>query len=53
MKRILKYAIVSLLYLINTGTLHAQEQHWQCDPYAWEYDMTVCFFVELEQPGCE
>lgn len=47
MKKILKYAIVSLLYLINTGTLHAQEQHWQCDQYAWEYDMTVCFLLNL------
>lgn len=34
-------AVVILLGFFITGSLQAQEQHWECDPYAYEYDMTA------------
>ena len=41
MKALFKTSILLLLCLFCSGTLRAQGQHWQCDPYAWEYDMTA------------
>ena len=41
MKKILKYTLSFLICLFSAGMLQAQEQHWQFDPYAWEYDMTA------------
>ena len=36
-------------WLLWAGTLRAQAQHWQCDPYDWEYDMTA--YVTLTADG--
>ncbi len=48
MKQKIKYlAILLLLCLIGTDTTLAQEQHWQCDPYQWEYDMTAYVTLKL------
>lgn len=47
MKAKFKYIIASLLCIISTGSLYAQGQHWQFDPYAWEYDMTAYVSLTL------
>lgn len=48
MKTIFNYSILLLFCLFSTGTLRAQSQHWQCDPYAWEYDMTAYVTLTLD-----
>lgn len=47
MKALFKTSILLLLCLFCSGTLRAQGQHWQCDPYAWEYDMTAYVTLTL------
>lgn len=47
MNRIFRYSALFLLCLFYNGTLSAQNQHWQCDPYAWEYDMTAYIVLNL------
>lgn len=40
-------AVVILLSFFITGSLQAQEQHWECDPYAYEYDMTAYVTLKI------
>ena len=50
MKRIIKSnALLLLLCFLGTHILRAQVQHWQFDPYAWEFDMTA--YVQLTVNG--
>ena len=41
MKTKFKIFILLLLCLIMSGMSQAQTQHWQCNPYGWQYDMTA------------
>ena len=47
MKALFQTSILLLLCLFCSSTLRAQDQHWQCDPYAWEYDMTAYVTLTL------
>lgn len=47
MKTTLKYFVLLLLCFFSAGTMQAQSQHWQCDPYVWEYDMTAYVTLTL------
>ena len=54
MKTIFKcYSLLLLACLLCTGTLRAQSQHWQLDPYAWEYDMTVYLTLNLNDQAVD
>ena len=42
----IRYIIAMFLCVVLTMAAHAQESHWQCDGYAYEYDMAIYFTLE-------
>lgn len=54
MKSIFRLSILLLYCISNTGTLWAQGLHWQCNPYNFQYDMTVYLrLANTNQDICE
>lgn len=46
MKKI-EYFFILLVCVVCTGTMRAQSQHWQCNPYDWQYDMALYFTLSI------
>ena len=47
MKKRIEYFFILLVSIVCTGSMKAQSQHWQCNPYDWQYDMTMYITLSI------
>ena len=46
-KNIIKSLVVLFIWIMCVAAMRAQNQHWQCSPYDWQYDMAMYFTLSI------
>lgn len=53
MKKRIESFLILLACVVCTGSMRAQSQHWQCNPYDWQYDMTMYITLSINNKACD